>query len=72
MMQSIIVAAFWVVGVFAYLIIFTLFVTRCEKCNKPVRADVRITPLSLTNKDSIELFSSPEEDIIYAGMRKSS
>jgi len=66
-----VVVAFWVVGVLAYFVIFGLFFTKAEKFAKPVRADVRTTALSLANQDSIELFAPPEEDVVYAGIRKS-
>ena len=58
------------VGVFAYFTAFGLLITRNDCCQKPERADVRTTALSMKNKDSIELFTNPEEDIIYAGIRK--
>ena len=50
-MQSVFVTAFWFTGVFAYLVIFALLVTRFEKCNKPIRADVRTTALLVGNPD---------------------
>ena len=34
-------------------------------------ADVRTTALSVANKKSIELLTPPEEDIVYAAIRKS-
>ena len=68
--QSIVVFAFWFVGIFAYFVIFVLFITSFEKCKKPVRADVRTTALSMSNEKSVALFAPPEEDIVYAGIRK--
>ena len=35
-----------------------------------MRIDARITELNLSNPDSIGLFKPPEEDIVYAGIRK--
>ena len=64
------VAAFWFVGVFAYFVIFALFITSMEKFKKPVRADVRTTPLKASSKEAVALFAPPEEDIVYAGIRK--
>ena len=69
--QSVYVFASWLAGCFAYFVIFALLITRFEKCNKPERADIRTTPLSVSNPNSIGLFEPPEEDIVYAGIRKS-
>ena len=69
--QSFVVTGFWIVGVFAYFALFALFVTRAEKFEKPERADVRNSELILTNKQSVELFTPPEEDLVYGGIRKS-
>ena len=68
--QSFLVFVYWFVGVFAYFLIFILFITSFEKCRKPVRADVRTTALSIKNKKSVALFAPPEEDVVYAGIRK--
>lgn len=65
-----VVCAFWFVGVFAYFVIFLLFLTSNEKVKKPIRADVRTTPLSMSNKESVDLFAPPEEDIVYVGIRR--
>lgn len=70
-LQSFIVCAFWIVGVFGMFVLFALFVTGFEKFAKPVRADVRTLALSVQNKESLDLFEKPEEDIVYAGIRKS-
>ena len=45
--QSIYVVVQWLAGCFAYFVIFALLITRCEKCKKPERADIRTTPLSV-------------------------
>ena len=70
MVQSILVASYWFVGVFAYFVIFILFITSREKFRKPIRADIRTTPLSIKNRQSVALFAPPEEDVVYAGIRK--
>ena len=70
MIQTVVVAAFWFVGVFAYFVIFALFITSMEKFKKPVRADVRTTPLKASSKEAVALFAPPEEDVVYAGIRK--
>ena len=71
MLQTIFVTLCWLSGAFAYFLIFFLFITSFEKCEKPTRADVRATPLHVSDPKSIEPFQSPEEDIVYAGIRKS-
>ena len=68
--QTIVVVAYWI-AIFAFFVISALYVAKAEKFAKPVRADVRTTPLSAIDKDSIELFAKPEEDIVYAAIRKS-
>ena len=70
-LQAYIVFAYWFVGIFAYFVLFTLFITGFEKFAKPIRADVRTTSLNLQNKEQLDLFEKPEEDIVYAGIRKS-
>ena len=68
--QTIVVVAYWI-AIFAFFVISALYVAKAEKFAKPVRADVRTTPLSVIDKDSIEIFTKPEEDIVYAAIRKS-
>lgn len=55
-MQSLVVFAFWVVGIYGLFVLFFLLVTSPEKFAKPERADVRLTPLTIQSKSAIELF----------------
>ena len=45
--QSVVVFAFWVVGIYGLFVLFFLLVTSPEKFSKPERADVRTTPLMI-------------------------
>ena len=70
LMSAVYSAAFWVCGVLGYFIIFIIFITRAEKFQKPIRADIRTSELKLNNTDSVDLFAEPEEDVVYGAIRK--
>ena len=55
MKSTLMVAAFWVVGVYAFFVIFALFVSRLTKLEKPFRADARTTS-AIIDQDGVELF----------------
>ena len=70
LMQSYFILLCWFACPLGLFILAGIILFRGEKFQKPVRTDARISALATNQPSAIELFAPPEEDLIYAGIRK--
>ena len=68
--RHIIVLIYWLSSIFGSFLLIAIFISRIELLSKPIKADVRTTPVEGT-EEQIKVFTQPEEDYVYAGMRYS-